>query len=46
MTYSAANAQGILQLLPHDAAHPEVRQDKLQDFSAKFGVIAWQVPML
>ncbi len=46
MTYLVANAQRILTLFGHDAARTEVREDKSQDFASKFGVIAWQVPML
>ena len=46
MIHQAARAQRILSLPGHDAAHTQVRQDKLQDFVAKSGVIASYVPML
>ena len=46
MTQQIANAGRILSLLRADAACAGGGHDKLQDFAAKFGVIAWQLPML
>ena len=46
MTQWVTNARRILSLLRTDAARAGGGHDKLQDFVAKFGVIAWQLPML